>query len=99
MSSKEAIIKGVEKLIRENGGDYGSWYIGISDDADKSLFSDHHVHEDNDPWAFYTAESHEEAFEIEDYFKSVRRTDGGRGGEDQKADMLYAYKKSVRTNP
>ena len=99
MSSKEAIMNGIEALIRENGGDYGSWYIGISDDADKSLFTEHHVNEDNDPWTYYTAESHEDAVEIEEYFKNTKRTDGGRGAGDQNAEILYAYKKSVRTNP
>ncbi|NPV02224.1 MAG: hypothetical protein HPY53_12685 [Brevinematales bacterium] len=99
MSEKDAIINGIETFIRKNGGDFGSWYVGITDDADKRLFVEHHVNEDSNNWTYYTADSHDEALEIEDYFMSMKRTDGEHGDGEDGADMVYAYKKSVSTNP
>jgi hypothetical protein len=99
MSSKEEIIMGIENLIKKNGGDFGSWYVGIGLDADESLFKEHHVNEDANLWVYYTADSHDEAIEIEEFFMNNKRTDGEHGGGDDDADMVYAYKKTVSTNP
>jgi hypothetical protein len=97
--SKQAIIDAFEEHIRKGGGGYEAWYVGISSDAHDRLFNQHGVREEGD-WSIYeTATSSEFAREIESYFVNIRGTDGGPGGGDENADMVYAYKKAAHTDP
>jgi hypothetical protein len=73
--------------------------VGIGEDARKRLFADHNVNEASDQWIFDIANSHDEAREIEDYFINALGIDGGAGGGDRSANMVYAYKKNPYTNP
>lgn len=96
---KDQIIREISSHIKNRGGFPQDWYIGISQDARKRLFIDHNVDEEKDAWIYKTANSNKEAREIEDYFVNKVRTDGGPGGGDKESKMVYAYKKSDRTNP
>jgi hypothetical protein len=48
---------------------------------------------------FEVAESNKKAREIEGFFINTLKTDGGSGGGDLNAIMVYAYKKTPTTKP
>jgi hypothetical protein len=97
--SKQEIINAFEEYIQKGGGGYKSWYVGISSNARDRLFNQHKVREEGDWWIYKTATSSQVAREIESYFVGIRGTDGGLGGGDENADMVYAYRKAAHTNP
>lgn len=97
--SKEEIIVDIKAHIKKSGCSYSSWYVGISKDARDRLLSGHKVKEKN-AWRIHMqASSTQIAREIEDYFVNTLGTDGGPGGGDEDADMVYAYKKESYTDP
>ena len=99
IKSKQEIIKDINTYILKGGGRYSDWYVGISKDARDRLFSSHNVKEEGDLWIFSSASSSQVAREIENYFINSLRTDGGTGGGDVNADIVYAYKKAPHTSP
>lgn len=98
-SSKQEIITDIRNHILNDGGGYPAWYVGVSKDARARLFNDHGVREQGDRWIYRTANSAQIAREIEDYFINTLGTDGGPGGGDYTANMVYAYKKALHTRP
>lgn len=97
--SKQEIINDIKGHITKGGGGSKAWYVGISRDARDRLFNEHKVREKGDWWIFRTASSSQVAREIEDYFVNILGTDGATGGGDEAADMIYAYKKALHTDP
>jgi len=97
--SKEEIINDIKAHIKKSEYSYSSWYVGISKDARDRLFSGHKVKEKDGWWIHKQASSTQIAREIEDYFVNTLNTDGGPGGGDEDADMVYAYKKENYTDP
>jgi len=53
--SKQEIIDEIKTHIRERGGGYSAWYVGISKDAKDRLFNGHSVKEKGDMWIYTTA--------------------------------------------
>lgn len=98
-NSKQEIINDIDAYIQKCGGAYRDWYVGISKDARDRLFNDHSVRENGDSWIHKTAMSAQAAREVEDHFVNTLGTDGGTGGGDYTANMVYAYKKAAHTNP
>lgn len=96
--SKQEIIKDIKDHIGKESGPFLTWYIGISKDA-RARLTQHGVPE-KDAWFIYRkAESVTIARDIEEYFVKTLGTDGGSGGGDETADMVYAYKKGPGTKP
>ena len=96
---KQEIIDDIKRHIDKSGSPYSSWYVGISKDARDRLFSGHKVKEKDGWWIHKQASSTQIAREIEDYFVNTLGTNGGPGGGDEDADMVYAYKKENYTDP
>ncbi len=96
---KQEIIDAFKNHIAKGGGGSRAWYVGISKDGRERLFNGHGVREEGDWWIYRTATSAQVAREIEDYFVTTLGTDGGTGGGDTAADMVYAYKKASHTDP
>jgi len=91
--TKEQIVSDLKIYIRDLGGEYSKWYIGIAADARKRLFDDHKVEERGGKgWIFRKCESSDIAREIEKYFIDTLGTAGGSGGGDDDTDKIYAYK-------
>lgn len=86
------------KHMHTCGGSYPSWYVGITNDAQRRLFAEHGVNKDSGVWIFRTADSSETARRAEQYFISLGM-DGGTGGGDHTAKVVYAYRKTSSTNP
>ncbi len=99
LKGKQEIIDDIKGHIDRSRAPYSSWYVGISKDARDRLFSDHKVNEKDAWWIYRQTSSTQIAREIEDYFVNTLDTDGGPGGGDEDADMVYAYWKENYTDP
>jgi len=95
--SKEEIIKKIEDYMKKRGGTYRDWYVGITDDAERRLFTEHNVDKDNGNWCRREAYTSDDAREVEKYFLDECGTDGGPGGGNDDSNFVYAYKKTNYT--
>ena len=98
-ADKQTIIDEIEAHINKRGGSFIDWYVGITKNARDRLFTDHRVKEKGDCWIHQKANSSQIARDVEDYFVNSVGTDGGPGGGDDTADIVYAYKKAAHTKP
>ncbi len=96
--SSEIIAMEILKFIQSEGGHPRTWYVGITNDAQGRLFDEHQVHYQEDAWIYRTATSEIEAQRVEDYFRE-HGMDGGKGNRRPDSRMVYAYRKSIRTEP
>lgn len=86
--------------IKEFGGDFSDWYVGVSDNPKKEMFQLHSVDEEDDIWLYKQALTFKACHTIQQYFLETLNTDGKpvtNGSED--TDCVYLYKKSNRTIP
>lgn len=84
--------------IGNNGGVPSQWYIGITNDHERRLFGEHRVNKDTDLWIFAPGDNADVARRVEQYFLKLG-LDGGSGGGNNTAVIVYAYRKSRTTNP
>ena len=90
MIDKTTIIDEISEHINTQGGDYSDWYIGITDDIRRRLFSKHNVPETN-AWFIYRAAADRAAAEmIENYFIDLGCI-GCQGGGGEDSRIVYAY--------
>jgi hypothetical protein len=92
------IIQEFNNYIRNNGGSYSRWYVGIASDPRDRIFNDHNVNKDNDAWIFRDCGAETAARKVEKYFLD-RGCAGGTGGGDSSTTYAYAYKKNTHTRP
>ena len=97
--TKQEIINDLDAHMKDGGGGYPAWYVGIASDARDRLFNDHRVKEKGDSWVFRQTSFSGVAREIQDYFVDTLGTDGGAGKGVVFTDMVYAYKKASHTDP
>ncbi|HCV43623.1 MAG TPA: hypothetical protein DGH68_09075 [Bacteroidetes bacterium] len=97
--TKQEIITEIKSYISTRGGEFSSWFVGVTNDATARLLHQHKVDQRKDSWVFRTADSAATAKEIEDYFVKVLGAEGGASTGTETADKVYAYKKSERTIP
>ena len=86
--------------MKEFGGDFNDWYVGVAADPKCTMFQKHSVHQKNDIWLHKQALTFTACKTIQRYFLEILKTDGeavSEGNED--TDCVYLYKKSERTNP
>jgi hypothetical protein len=97
--TKNEIVTDIKFYIANHGGRYRDWYVGVSADAKDRLFQGHKVDKEKDMWIYRRAVSSTVAREVEDHLVNMLGIDGGPGGGDDNADMVYVYKKGVHTEP
>lgn len=99
MASTESEIRtDISDYIREEGSPYRYWYVGITSDATRRLFTEHGVSKDSGRWIYRTAYSSDTARRVEQYFLGLG-CDGGPGGGDDTCCVVYAYRKTALTSP
>lgn len=96
--SSELIVMDILEFVQMEGGHPRMWCVGVTDDAQRRLFDEHQVHYQNDAWIYRTASSEMEAQRVEDYFLE-HGMDGGKGARHPGSRMVYAYRKSISTEP
>ena len=90
--SKEDIIKEITAHLAARGiRNWDEVYVGIADDVEKRLFTDHRVEKDGGIWIYRQANSSDCAREVEKYFLE-QGTKGGPGGGSDETNYVYAYK-------
>lgn len=89
--SYDEIVERIDKHLTKSGKRYYSeFYIGISKDAVKRLFDEHHVDQENSWWIYSTAESADVARNVEQHYLDLGMR-GGSGGGDKNSKMVYCY--------
>jgi hypothetical protein len=73
------------------GGSYSDYYVGITNDIDRRLFSEHNVDKKRNQWIYDEADSDIVARKVEQYFLD-KGCDGGSGGGDEDSIFVYCYK-------
>jgi len=101
MSNEKNIIAQIETYIRQGGGEYGDWYIGLADnpiDPITEAFRFHKVQ--NHRFTYIETISHQVAKSVSDYFLNVCGTDGNLRDIDtsRPCRAIYIYKKAANHN-
>lgn len=89
--SKEDIIKDIDSHLTKSGRRfYSEFYIGITNDVVRRLFTEHNVSKDKMWWIYRRASSAQIAREVEAYYikKGMR---GGSGGGNDESLIVYCY--------
>ena len=86
--------------IKEFGGSFEDYYVGVADDPQRALFEIHGLDRDRDPWLYKQLLTFQAARTVQDYFLGRLKTDGVPVLDgDENCDCVYVYKKSERTRP
>lgn len=97
--SKQQIIAGIIAHMENRRGRFDEWYVGVSRDAGRKLFSWHSVHKVGDDWIFLTATSAQAARQIRDHMQSKLDMQGDADEPESGAVMVYAFRMTSRTRP
>ena len=77
---------------------YSDFYVGITNDARRRLFDEHHVDKDHQWWIFSAADNEDIARQVEQhYLKSGMRGSFGGGKGDGSAIYVYSYVVTPKT--
>lgn len=93
------IIKEFDAHMKKSGCRYYSdFYVGITNDARRRLFDEHHVDKDHQWWIFSAADNEDIARQVEQhYLKSGMRGSFGGGKGDGSAIYVYSYVVTPKT--
>lgn len=97
--NRSDIIHEIEEHIIGNGGKFGEWFVGTTDNPKHRLFTVHKVRTTGDGWICRRAFTDLQALEVESYFRSVRKTGGRNSSSNINSFYVYAYKMKPHTNP
>lgn len=86
--------------IKENGGNFPDWYIGIAADPVETLKGKHGIDPEHDVWTYKQALTFHACRTVQRYFQETLKMDGEAllSGDDD-TDCVYLFKKSERTAP
>ena len=93
------IIGDVENHIATNGGGFNEWYVGLTDKPKHALFTVHKLRTSGDAWISRKAIDDLQAKEVEEYFRTVRKTKGKPGPTSLDHVFIYAYRMKPHTKP
>lgn len=97
--TKAKIIQDIDKHIGTlTRSQYRNYYIGITNDIERRLFTEHCVNKERDCWIHCPANSDSVAREVEQYYLG-KGMDGGPGGGNNTATHVYCYRKTSTTQP
>lgn len=86
--------------IKEFGGNFADWYVGIAAEPLAAMVQDHGLDRKRDIWIYKQALTFQACRTVQSYFLEKLKTDGApvvRGNGDM--DCVYMFKKSERTTP
>lgn len=86
--------------IKEFGGAFENWYVGIASDPESALFRAHKVDRQEGLWIFKPALTVRAANTVQRYFSERLHTDGAGVSEDEVAmTTVYLFRKTPVTDP
>ena len=98
MDNEKHIIAQIEAYIRQGGGEYGDWYIGLANNPIDPITEASRLHKvQNHRFTYIETISHQVAKSVADYFLNVCGTDGDLSDIDaiRTCRALYIYKKAA----
>lgn len=98
MGNEKHIIAQIEAYIRQGGGEYGDWYIGLADNPIDPITEVSRLHKvQNRRFTYIETISHQVAKSVADYFLNIRGLDGNLSDIDvsRPCRALYIYKKAA----
>ena len=100
MVAKEAqqVLNEITAHIDKQGGAYSGWYCGITSDINSRLHGDHKVPQENHWFITRQCFNETDARAVESTLINLG-CDGGGGGGDRTTVYVYAYLKTVVTDP
>lgn len=101
MASKPrgAIIQDLENHMATNGGGFADWFVGVTDDPKRQLFTVHRLRTSGDAWISRKAVDDLQASEVEEFFRTVKKTAGAPGKTSLDHVYVYAYRRKAHTKP
>jgi hypothetical protein len=94
VSNEKQIITQIETYIRQGGGEYSDWYVGLADNPLDPITEAFRLQKvQNHRFTYIETLSHDIAKAVADYFINVCGTDGDIS-ETKTCDALYVYKKA-----
>lgn len=97
--TREQIIHEIETHIAKVGGAYCEWYLSVTDKPKHALFTQHKLRSTGDAWIARKAKDDLQARDVEEYFRTVCKTKGGKGESSLDHVYIYAYKMKAHTKP
>jgi hypothetical protein len=100
---QNAVIELVNQIlnhVQRDNSDPSEWYAGITDDAERRLFTDHRVKKESECHYIYLSVPDKATADlVEGHLTDpvFGRMDGGPGGESN-GRFVYAYKKQPYTS-
>lgn len=91
------LIDAITQHIQRQGGGYSKWYVGITDDRQRRLHTEHNVPLKGAWYILRTAMDKNAAEMIEKYFLD-QGCQGAQGGGNEKSKIVYAYLITSNTN-
>jgi hypothetical protein len=84
--------------IKEFDQSFSNWCVGISDAPKQTLFEQHGVRVDEDPWLYKQLLTHRAARTVYDYFVDHLKTAGVQpAGDSNDFDCVYLFKIAPHT--
>ena len=99
INSKRTLIDQIKAFMDQNGGGYGSFYVGITSDPFDRFNAYHRVSLKDDLWAFYPTLTPNVAHEVRKHLIEQLGTDGLSDGLTMNSKYIYVYQKTPETNP
>jgi hypothetical protein len=94
MCDEKQIIAQIETYIRQGGGEYSGWYIGLADNPLDPITEAFRLNKvQNHRFTYIETVSHDTAKAVADYFVNTCGIDGNISEIDT-GDALYVYKKA-----
>ncbi|MTJ82700.1 MAG: hypothetical protein F8N37_17055 [Telmatospirillum sp.] len=97
--TREQIIHEIETHIANIGGNFQEWFLSVSDKPKNALFNVHGLRSSGDAWIARKAKDDLQAWDVEEYFRTVRKTRGARGETSLDHIYVYAYRMKPHTKP
>ncbi len=98
MGNEKHIIAQIEAYIRQGGGEYSDWYIGLANNPIDPITEASRLHKvQNRRFTYIETISHQVAKSVADYFLNVCGLDGDISDIDaiRSCRALYIYKKAA----
>ncbi len=86
--------------IKEHGGAFSDWFVGIAADPRQTLQDRHGIDHEKDVWTYKQALTFQACRTVQRFFQEKLKTDGeALLSGDADTDCVYLFKKSERTAP
>ena len=96
--SKKEIIADFDAHLQKRKKEYWSdYYVGITNDIERRLFTEHNVSKNNAWWIYREATDKATAQEVEEYYLA-KGMNGDTGGGTEDSVFVYCYEIPNTTN-